>query len=83
MPNYDYECASCGSFTLFRPIAESDDSQACLECGTESHRVILTAPSLGGRAAKRNAASASNKFRLGREIAKRSKHVNCSCCRLR
>lgn len=40
MPNYDYECGGCGSFTLLRRIAERAAPAPCPHCGVVAKRVL-------------------------------------------
>jgi putative FmdB family regulatory protein len=49
MPNYEYECETCGPFTENRPMAEFDLPQPCPDCGDMAPR-LLTCPALGGGA---------------------------------
>ncbi len=45
MPLYDYDCPSCGEFSLHRPIARRDEATPCPLCATLSLRQI-SAPRL-------------------------------------
>ncbi|MGB8170526.1 MAG: FmdB family zinc ribbon protein [Chthoniobacteraceae bacterium] len=45
MPSYEYECATCGTFTEIRPIAERDTPAPCFICEGPAPRVI-SAPNL-------------------------------------
>lgn len=47
MPLYDYRCAQCGEFRMFRPMSESGAAVPCPHCATQSER-ILAAPFLAG-----------------------------------
>lgn len=38
MPLYEYQCADHGAFDAFRPFAESDEAEACPDCGQASPR---------------------------------------------
>lgn len=49
MPNYEYECETCGPFTENRPMAEFDQPQPCPDCGDMAPR-LLTCPALSGGA---------------------------------
>ena len=49
MPNYEYECETCGPFTENRPMAEFDQPQPCPDCGDMAPR-LLTCPALAGGA---------------------------------
>ena len=46
MPLYDYQCASCGPFTAFRPMADYAKPVSCETCGADAPRAILAAPAL-------------------------------------
>lgn len=45
MPVYEYECRSCGVFSVLRKMHESSLPAPCMDCGEESPR-ILSAPRL-------------------------------------
>jgi putative FmdB family regulatory protein len=80
MPSYDYECRRCGPFTEFRSIAESDETQACPQCGKPSERAFFQAPAIGGRGG--NHSSRTGRLAFGKELAKWRKHsAGCGCCR--
>ena len=38
MPLYEYQCTDHGTFDAFRPFAESDELEACPDCGASSPR---------------------------------------------
>ncbi len=40
MPRYDYTCESCGPFSDWRPMSESDLDASCPSCGSASKRLI-------------------------------------------
>jgi putative FmdB family regulatory protein len=40
MPIYEFECPDCGSFTLWRRMAESAAPAACVGCGGPAPRVL-------------------------------------------
>lgn len=44
MPLYDYQCAECGPFSEYRPMAESGLPLDCPACGASSPRALLGAP---------------------------------------
>lgn len=80
MPVYEYACAECGPFAALRPMAEYADPQPCPECGSESQRVLLTAPMLAGMDAGRRTAFAINE-RSAHEPKSTKKHgAGCGCC---
>ncbi len=51
MPKYEYDCARCGPFSDFRPLAEYDLPMPCPNCAAESPRAVLCLPALSTRAA--------------------------------
>lgn len=59
MPIYDFECASCGPFSVMRRIADREKPCRCPDCGTEGSRVV-SAPSLALMAGASRAAHATN-----------------------
>jgi putative FmdB family regulatory protein len=67
MPNYEYECETCGPFTENRPMAEFDQPQPCPDCGDEAPR-LLTCPALSGGATENTGISAP------------SHPGGCACC---
>jgi len=79
MPQYDYGCPSCGSFTLSRPMAEYDRPQPCPGCGETAPRVLLTVPAIGGMDGASRVAAATNE-RSANE-PRRSHPGGCGCCR--
>ena len=40
MPVYEYHCASCGSFTRFRPVDKRNRATACPDCHDSATRVL-------------------------------------------
>ncbi|MBA4682775.1 MAG: zinc ribbon domain-containing protein, partial [Pseudomonas sp.] len=60
MPIYEYDCPSCGDFTVLRPMAERDAACACPYCDTPSERVILSAPGLTSMAGSQRRAHETN-----------------------
>jgi putative FmdB family regulatory protein len=67
MPNYEYECETCGPFTENRPMAEFDQPQPCPDCNDLSPR-LLTCPALAGGAVESTGMSAP------------SHPGGCACC---
>ncbi len=59
MPNYEYECLTCGTFTELRSVADRDLPTPCILCDLPATRVI-SSPNLalmnpvGRMAAMRN-----------------------------
>ncbi len=67
MPNYEYECETCGPFTENRPMAEFEQPQPCPDCGDQAPR-LLTCPMLAGGAVEDAGVSAP------------SHSGGCACC---
>lgn len=70
MPTYDYECLECHSQFEARH-AITDEAPACIACGGEAQRRILSAPAMHGFSAR------------GRDMAARSLPEcgkGCRCC---
>jgi putative FmdB family regulatory protein len=83
MPNYDYGCRQCGEFSLVRPMAEFDRTQACPECGDHCPRVLSTMPAIAGMDAARRTAFATNERSAhapSRSSAAGHK-PGCGCCK--
>jgi putative FmdB family regulatory protein len=59
MPIYDFECASCGPFSVMRRIADREKPCCCPDCGAQGDRVV-SAPSLALMGGARRAAHATN-----------------------
>ncbi len=81
MPIYDYDCAACGPFSDFRPMADYDKPAPCDTCGAPSPRAILSAPAL---------AMMDGGARQGMAINELSRHEprrgaahpsGCGCCK--
>ena len=68
MPNYLYECESCGPFQENRPMAEFNLPQPCPDCSEPAPR-LLTCPAIGGGAAENTGAPAAPVHAGG-----------CACC---
>lgn len=68
MPNYEYECESCGPFVENRPMAEFDQPQPCPDCEEMSPR-LLTCPALAGGAVESTGGMAAPSHAGG-----------CACC---
>ena len=82
MPAYDYECASCGPFTAFRPMADYAQPATCDTCGALAPRAFLTAPALAGMDAGLRRSQAINE--RSRHEPRRSAGAHpsgCGCCR--
>jgi len=46
MPIYDYTCPHCGPFEALRRMADYEQPTPCPQCGTNSARVLMSAPGL-------------------------------------
>ncbi len=81
MPTYDYDCAACGPFSAYRPMADYAKPADCDTCGVPAPRAYLTAPALANMDAGR---------RHGMAVNERSRHeprrvsgahpAGCGCC---
>ena len=83
MPFYDYDCARCGPFTAFRPMAEYEAPVACPDCSEAAPRILLQAPLLGGMDQPRLAAHATNERSAHEPRRSTSSHGHapgCGCC---
>ena len=69
MPNYEYECESCGPFVENRPMAEFDRPFQCPDCNELAPR-LLTCPALGGGAMENGGAMPAQAAHSG----------GCACC---
>lgn len=75
MPNYEYECQTCGTFTEFRPISQRDLPACCAICDASAPRAV-SAPNL---------AVMSPLHRMAASRNERSQHeprvgLKTSCC---
>ena len=75
---YEYDCAKCGPFEAFRPMALYDQPCACETCGASAPRVMLTAPSFAGMDGARRTAFATNERA---SHAPRKHSGSCTCCK--
>ncbi|MFC3606816.1 FmdB family zinc ribbon protein [Stutzerimonas tarimensis] len=86
MPLYEYDCPTCGDFTLLRPMAEREQPCTCPACGSMGERVIRSAPGLATLAGSTRKAHAINEQSahapktLGEYAASRKHPAGCSCC---
>ena len=82
MPNYDYNCPSCGAFSESRSMALSAEPCACPECGTPSPRAFFTTPFFAMMDGATRTAIATNE--RSAHAPKSSKSIGhgsgCSCC---
>jgi putative FmdB family regulatory protein len=46
MPLYEFDCTSCGAFSVLKPIVERNEAQACPRCGSAAQRNAISAPAL-------------------------------------
>ncbi|VVD80609.1 FmdB family zinc ribbon protein [Pandoraea anhela] len=84
MPIYDFECATCGPFTVMRRIADRDTPCHCPDCGSEGTRV-MTAPALALMGNANRAAHATNERaahapRHSGDGPSSRHRPGCSCC---
>lgn len=82
MPNYDYNCADCGSFTQSRPMAMSGEPCACPDCGLESPRAFFSTPFFALMdQSTRTALSTNERSANEPKTSKSIAHgAGCSCC---
>jgi putative FmdB family regulatory protein len=69
MPNYDYECETCGPFVENRPMALFDQPCPCPDCGDDAPR-LLTVPAIGGMAREDSGGAPAPMAHAG----------GCACC---
>jgi putative FmdB family regulatory protein len=55
MPVYEYDCGTCGSFTLFRPLHQSSQPAECPDCGLVAEKVFPVVHLAAMRPEKRKA----------------------------
>lgn len=46
MPLYEYECAHCGPFSDFRPMADYALPAICPNCSAEAPRALISVPAM-------------------------------------
>ncbi|HWS75726.1 MAG TPA: zinc ribbon domain-containing protein [Quisquiliibacterium sp.] len=89
MPTYDYDCPGCGGFDEFRSLSRRNEPAACPQCGTDSPRVLVSAPRLsamatGTRRAIEANERAAHEPKSSRDLAGsygRLRHpAGCGCC---
>ncbi|KVL21169.1 FmdB family zinc ribbon protein [Burkholderia sp. MSMB1826] len=84
MPIYDFECASCGPFSVMRRIADREKPCCCPDCGAQGERVV-SAPSLALMGGASRAAHATNERaahapRQSGDGPPLRHRAGCSCC---
>ncbi|MFL7961702.1 putative regulatory protein, FmdB family [Pseudomonas sp. NFIX10] len=86
MPTYEYECQTCGSFTMLRPMAQRHESCQCPSCAGPGGRLLLSAPALTTLSSSQRQAMATNERSahapqtLGEYQQNRRHPSGCSCC---
>ena len=84
MPVYDYQCDTCGPFTVLRPMAECEAPHACPDCGGQAPRAWLTAPHFSAMSSQRRRAHAANERSANApktsDEYKATHGAGCSCC---
>lgn len=81
MPVYDYFCAGCGPFEVFRPMSEFKSPAACPDCGQPAARMIGSAPALSLMSQAVRRAHALNEKSADAPRSTRSGHgMSCACC---
>jgi putative FmdB family regulatory protein len=76
VPKYEYDCARCGPFSDYRPVADYELPVMCPDCGTLAPRAGLSIPamSVGGAGRMRAEAVESGGAAASRHAA------GCRCC---
>ncbi|OYV39500.1 MAG: hypothetical protein B7Z80_07135 [Rhodospirillales bacterium 20-64-7] len=84
MPLYDYDCASCGKFTEFRPMASFEADAPCPECGGDAPRAFAI-PHFAVASTRMKAQAINEKSAHAPETTARTgRHpANCGCCKPR
>ena len=85
MPTYDYDCARCGGFDAFRPLAARNEPAPCPHCGADSARVFASAPRLALMAGATRRAIETNERaahapRSSKDYARLRHPAGCGCC---
>ncbi|MGS0736958.1 FmdB family zinc ribbon protein [Pseudomonas sp. GG8] len=86
MPTYEYECQTCGSFTMLRPMDQRHQPCQCPICAGDGGRLILSAPSLPTLSSNQrmaittNERSANAPQTVGEYQQNRRHPSGCSCC---
>lgn len=61
MPLYEFTCASCGPFDVFRPVSRAADPAQCPDCKAEASRVWCAPAIKAMSPLQRNAAERNEK----------------------
>jgi len=77
MPIYEYECESCGVFTDFRKMSESQEPSICPDCGELAER-IMSAPSLAILDMAKRSAHEKNEKSANAPAIRRKSSCGCS-----
>lgn len=85
MPTYEYQCESCGTFDMLRPIAQRDVSCNCPACSGEAYRIIASAPALSAMSTTARKAHATNERaahapKTSGEYRAYKHPPGCGCC---
>ena len=83
MPDYEYACFDCGSFTAFRPMAEYQAPHPCPGCGVPAERDLMSVPAFAGMDRATHAAIAANERSANapRKFTASAGHgPGCGCC---
>ena len=84
MPVYEYQCAACGPFTAFRPMADYAEPNPCDLCGESSPRAFNTAPALANMDSTRRKSIAINERSAHAPRRSSGSHgPSCGCCNTR
>jgi putative FmdB family regulatory protein len=64
MPLYEFDCESCGGFSVLKRIVARNDGQPCPACGRTAQRNVISAPALACMpSAARHAAQVNERSR--------------------
>ena len=81
MPTYDYECSSCGLFSVFRSMADYAQPAGCALCGAQSPRAYVTAPAFANMDAGIRRGAAVNERARHEPLRSSGAHPSgCGCC---
>ena len=79
MPLYEYECAGCGPFAVFRLMAEYALPANCPTCSLEAPRALACVPAMIASGGLRPAVSASSASAGASGFGRHSGGCRCGC----
>lgn len=82
MPYYDYNCAECGAFTEFRPMAVSAAPCDCPSCGVSAERAFFSTPFFSLMDQTTRIARATNEKSANepKNLKSTDHGAGCACC---